>query len=65
MNGIELLMKPAEFFNEIINSGMCNSIINGYIKLAFQVSGIKLPKGINHIVEEYSAEEARKAYYMA
>ena len=33
--------KPPEYFDKIVNSGMCNSIINGYILLAFDIVGIK------------------------
>lgn len=36
--------KATEYFDKIINSGMCNSIINGYILLAFDIVGVKLPK---------------------
>lgn len=63
MSNLELMLKPVEFFNEIIDSGMCNSIINGYIQIAFDTVGIKPPKEINHLIEVYSAEEARKFYY--
>ena len=54
--------KPPEYFDKIVNSGMCNSIINGYILLAFDVAGVKPQKGISHLLDEYSADEARKRY---
>lgn len=54
--------KPPEYFDKIVDSGMCNSIITGYILLAFDMAGVKPPKGISHLFDEYSADEARKRY---
>ena len=67
---IALIGKPKEYFNEIIDSGMCNSIIIGYILLALDELDIELTKEqhciFNHIIsmmfDTAGAEQARKRY---
>lgn len=62
--------KPKEYFNEIIDSGMCNSIISGYILLALDELGIELTReqlgSFNHIMgmmfDTADAQQARKRY---
>jgi hypothetical protein len=60
----EAIRKPPEHYNEIINSGMCNSIIEGYILLALDEAGIDLTRAqrnsISRVFDNYSAEDARK-----
>lgn len=46
----ELWVKPPEYFNEIIDSGMCNSIITGYIMLVLEELKVDYPKNILHII---------------
>lgn len=46
----ELWVKPPEYFNEIIDSGMCNSIITGYIMLVLEELEVDCPKNILHII---------------
>lgn len=61
-----LTRQPPEYFNNIINSGMCNSIITGYILLA--MDRLELADSQNadvnriaaHIFDDYSAEQARE-----
>lgn len=43
-------MKPPEYFNDIVNSGMCNSIISGYILLVLEELQVDCPKNILHII---------------
>ena len=61
------IMQPPEHYNEIINSGMCNSIVKGYILLAFDELGLTdqqdradLSRTIEHLFDNYSAEQARQ-----
>lgn len=60
--------KPPEHYNEIVNSGMCNSIIEGYILIALDQLDLinddnrdNIAK-IHWIFDEFSAEEARERY---
>lgn len=46
----EFWVKPPEYFNEIIDSGMCNSIITGYIMLVLEELEVDCPKNILHII---------------
>lgn len=46
----ELWVKPPEYFNNIVDSGMCNSIISGYILLVLEELGVDCPKNILHII---------------
>lgn len=46
----ELWKKPAEYFNDIVDSGMCNSIITGYIMLVLEELEVDYPKNILHII---------------
>ena len=46
----ELWVKPPEYFNDIVNSGMCNSIISGYILLVLEELQVDCPKNILHII---------------
>lgn len=67
----ELWEKPPEYFNNIIDSGMCNSIISGYVlltleRLDIEMSGEKernLKRITNSVLDSYSAETAR-IYYL-
>ena len=54
-----LTKQPPEYFNNIINSGMCNSIITGYILLASQ-NAADVNRIAAHIFDDYSAEQARE-----
>ena len=61
------IMQPPEHYNEIINSGMCNSIVKGYILLALDELGLTdqqdradLSRTIEHLFDNYSAEQARQ-----
>lgn len=63
----EAIRKPPEHYNEIINSGMCNSIIKGYILLALDEleltdtqNAADLSRTIEHLFDNYSAEQARQ-----
>ena len=60
----EAISKPQSYYNDIINSGMCNSIIEGYILLALDEAGIDLTRAqrnsISRVFDNYSAEDARK-----
>lgn len=60
----EAISKPESYYNDIINSGMCNSIIEGYILLALDEAGIEITRDqrriISHVFDNYSAEEARE-----
>ena len=62
-----LTRKPPEYFNNIINSGMCNSIITGYVLLAMDRLGLADSQNaadVNRIAarifDDYSAEQARE-----
>lgn len=62
-----LTKQPPEYFNNIINSGMCNSIITGYIFLAMDRLGLAdsqnaadVNRVAAHIFDDYSAEQARE-----
>ena len=58
-----LRKQPPEFFDFIINSGICNKIIGGYILLAFDRAGIEPPPFVTHgVIRNYTAEEARERY---
>ncbi len=46
----ELWVKPPEYFNEIVDSGMCNGIITGYIMLVLEELEVDCPKNILHII---------------
>lgn len=67
---VALLLKPKEYFDEIINSGMCNSIISGYILLALDELDVQLTDAqrgnFNHIINRMfdftDAQQARKRY---
>lgn len=60
------IMLPKEHYNRVVNTGMCNSIIEGYILLALDLIGEELGKDITQIVslsrllDTYSAEQARE-----
>lgn len=63
----KLTKQPPEYFNRIINSGMCNSIIKGYVLIALDELGLTNAKSaaevnsvITHLFDDYSAEEARE-----
>ena len=60
----ELWKKPSEYFNEIVDSGMCNGIITGYIMLVLEKSNIDCPENIlqiiNSVFDTYNAQEARE-----
>lgn len=62
----ELWVKPPEYFNEIVNSGMCNSIITGYIMLVLEELKVDYPKNILHIInsvfDSCGAEAARDKF---
>ena len=45
-----LWRKPPEYFDKILIDAPCSG------------EGIKPPKGISHLLDEYSADEARKRY---
>ncbi len=57
------IMKPESHYNNIIDSGMCNSIIEGYILLAMDELGIELKNGqrrvISYLFDNYNAQDAR------
>ena len=59
----ELWVKPPEYFNNIVDSGMCNSIISGYVLLVLEEMGIKRPsdilKIINGVLDFKNAQAAR------
>ena len=61
------IMQPPEHYNEIINSGMCNSIVKGYILLALDELGLTdqqdradLNYTLDRLFDDYSAEQARE-----
>ncbi|MCM1062640.1 MAG: ParB N-terminal domain-containing protein [Eubacterium sp.] len=62
----ELWKKPPEYFNEIIDSGMCNSIISGYVLLVLEEMGIECPADIfriiNRILDFKGAQAARDKF---
>lgn len=62
----ELWVKPPEYFDEIVNSGMCNSIITGYILLVLDKMNVDCPQSILHIINSvfdfYGAQEAREKF---
>ena len=62
----ELCKQPAEYFNEIVNSGMCNSIITGYIMLVLEELEVDCPKNILHIInsvfDSCGAQTARNKF---
>lgn len=60
-----LTKQPPEYFDSIVNSGMCNSIIKGYILLALDElgradQGAEIDRVAAHIFDDYSAEDARE-----
>ncbi len=62
----ELWVKPPEYFNSIIDSGMCNSIISGYVLLVLEEMGIEAPsdilKTINTVLDFQNAQAARDRF---
>ena len=62
----KLWVKPSEYFNEIIDSGMCNSIITGYIMLVLEELKVDYPKNILHIInsmfDTFGAKAAREKF---
>lgn len=56
-------MKPESHYNDIVDSGMFNSIIEGYILLAMDELGIELKNGqrrvIPYLFDTYNAQDAR------
>lgn len=62
----ELWSKPPEYFNEIVDSGMCNSIISGYILLVICEMGIECPtdiyRTINSVLDFKNAQAARDKF---
>lgn len=65
-----LWCNPPEYFDEIIDSGMCNSIISGYILLALDKLEIQLTEQqrgdfnhiMNRIFDSADAQQARNRY---
>ena len=55
-----LTKKPPEYFDRIIDSGMCNNIITGYIILVLDNMGIKSPAYLEPLFDRYSAKDARE-----
>ncbi len=55
--------KPESHYNGIVDSGMFNRIIEGYILLAMDELGIELKNGqrgvISYLFDNYSAQDAR------
>lgn len=62
----ELMIKPPQYFNEIVDSGMCNSIITGYIMLVLEDLEVDYPKNILHIInsifDSCGAQAARNKF---
>lgn len=62
----ELWKKPPEYFNDIVDSGMCNSIISGYVLLVLEEMGIEQPiniyKTINSVLDFKNAQAARDKF---
>ena len=62
----ELWVKPPEYFNSIIDSGMCNSIISGYVLLVLEKMGVEPPsdilKIINTVLDFQNAQAARNKF---
>lgn len=62
----ELWVKPPEYFNNIVDSGMCNSIISGYVLLVLEEMGIERPsnifKIINGVLDFQNAQAARNKF---
>lgn len=62
----ELWSKPPEYFNEIVDSGMCNSIISGYILLVLCEMGIEfsadIHRTINSVFDFKNAQAARDKF---
>lgn len=62
----ELWKKPPEYFNDIVDSGMCNSIISGYVLLVLEEMGIERPtdiyKTINTVLDFKNAQAARNKF---
>ena len=62
----ELWVKPPEYFNNIVDSGMCNSIISGYVLLILEEMGIERPsnilKIINSVLDFQNAQAARDKF---
>lgn len=61
------IMQPPEHYCEIVDTGMCNSIIKGYILLAMDEMGLtekldtkELGYTIERLFDDYSAEQARQ-----
>lgn len=61
-----LWREPPEHFNDIVDSGMCNSIITGYILLVLEKLNVDYPKDVLHIINSvfdfYGAQEARDKF---
>lgn len=61
-----LVKQPPEYFNGILNSGMCNEIITGYIYLAFDQLGISAEKlNTERLFDTYTAHQARQRVKLA
>ncbi|MCM1059029.1 MAG: ParB N-terminal domain-containing protein [Eubacterium sp.] len=62
----ELWKKPPEYFDEIIDSGMCNSIISGYVLLVLEEMGKEPPSYIfsiiNGVLDSKNAQAARDKF---
>lgn len=62
----EFWVKPPEYFNNIVDSGMCNSIISGYVLLILEEMGIECPsnilKIINSVLDFQKAQAARDKF---
>lgn len=62
----ELWVKPPEYFNNIVDSGMCNSIISGYVLLILEAMEIERPsnilKIINSVLDFQNAQAARDKF---
>lgn len=63
----QLTKQPPEYFDRIVNSGMCNSIIKGYVLIALDELGLTDAKNaaetsriVLHLFDDYSAEQARE-----
>lgn len=57
---MDMWSKSPEEINKMCDSGMFNSIIEGYILLAFDEMGITNDIRLSHIFDTYSAEDARE-----
>jgi hypothetical protein len=57
----EMYSKNKEEINVMANSGMFNSIIEGYCRLAFEQVGLSAEDvSFYHLFDLYTAEDARK-----